>query len=301
MNELQEKIISLKKERNALILAHYYQSLEVQDVADCVGDSFALAKYAQQTKQETIIMCGVRFMAESAKILNPDKPVFLPAEDAGCPMANMVTPDEVMNLKKQFPAAAVVCYVNSTAAVKAVSDVCCTSSSAEKVVRSLPNKQIIFIPDQNLGDYVAKKVPEKIVILYNGCCPIHHRVSAEDAKAAKAAHPDAKLLIHPECRPQVLAYADYIGSTAGILDYARKTTATELVIGTEIGVCEILRRELPEKKIYLLRDVFTCENMKKTTLEDVLACLTGERTPIELPQNEMLGAKNSLERMVEIG
>ena len=301
MNELQEKISSLKKERNALILAHYYQPLEIQDIADMVGDSFALAKFAQQTDKSMIIMCGVRFMAESAKILNPNKPVYQPAQEAGCPMADMIDAARVQKLRAQFPQAAVVCYVNSTAAVKAVSDVCCTSSSAEKVVRSLPNKQIIFIPDQNLGDYVAKKVPEKIIILYEGCCPIHHQVSAEDVSTARREHPKAKILVHPECRPQVLSGADYIGSTAGILDCAEKTDAQELVIGTEIGVCEILRRKLPEKKIFMLKDNFTCENMKKTSLEDVLACLKGERSPVELPAEEMAGAAKSLKRMVEIG
>lgn len=301
MTELQNKIVSLKKEKNAIILAHYYQSLEVQDVADHVGDSFALAKLAQTASQSTIILCGVLFMAESAKILNPDKTVFQAAPDAGCPMADMITAEQVLKLREEYPQAAVVCYVNSSAAVKAVSDICCTSSSAEKIVRSLENRQIIFVPDQNLGAYVAKMVPEKEIILFEGCCPIHHNVTAADVSAMKEQHPNARLLVHPECRPEVLEFADYIGSTAGILDYARKTEAQELIIGTEIGVLEILRRELPLKKLSLLKSDFICENMKKTTLNDILACLEGEREPVSLNQSEMDGAKISLERMVRVG
>lgn len=300
MNELQNKILMLKKKRDCLILAHYYQPLEVQDIADAVGDSFALAKLAQSAKQSGIIMCGVRFMAESAKILNPGKTVYLPVADAGCPMADTITAADVLNLKKQYPDAAVVCYVNSTAAVKAVSDVCCTSSSAEKIVRSLPNKQILFVPDKNLGAYIAKQLPEKEIILYEGCCPIHDAVSQADVAAARQAHPDAALLVHPECRREVSCAADYVGSTAGILDVARKTKAASVIIGTESGVTEILSRELPEKHFYSLKPDFVCADMKKTTLEDVLACLEGKRSPIELPADEMSGARRSLERMIAV-
>lgn len=300
MNEIKKKILSLKNERNALILAHYYQPLPVQDISDAVGDSFALAKLAQKAEQDTIILCGVRFMAESAKILCPGKTVYLPSESAGCPMADMVTPEDVLELKRRYPDAAVVCYVNSSAAVKAVSDICCTSSSAEKIVRSIPNRQIIFVPDKNLGAYVAKKVPEKEIILFDGFCPIHDAVSLSDAAAAKQALPDAKLLAHPECRPEVLSQADYIGSTAGILDYARSSSAQKFIVGTETGVCEILKRELPGKTIVPVKENFVCPDMKKTSLEDVLACLEGRRNPIELPENELLGARASLERMVDI-
>ncbi len=300
MNELQKKILALKKERDCLILAHYYQPLEIQDVADAVGDSFALAKRAQSASQRGIIMCGVRFMAESAKILNPGKTVWLPAEDAGCPMADTIVPADVLALKKQYPEAAVVCYVNSTAAVKAVSDVCCTSSSAEAVVRSLPNRQILFVPDKNLGAYIAKQLPDKEVILYDGCCPIHDGVSLQQAEAAKRAHPEAKLLVHPECRKEVVALADYVGSTAGILETARKDPAGSFIIGTENGVTDILARELPLSHIYALKPDFICPDMKKTTLEDVLACFEGRRTPIELPQAELDGARKSLERMIAV-
>lgn len=301
MNELQNKIHALKKEHNTLVLAHYYQNLDVQDVADYVGDSFALAKLAQKASQDTIILCGVRFMAESAKILNPTKTVYLPADEAGCPMADMITSEDVMALRKQYPEAAVVCYVNSSAEVKAVSDICCTSSSAEKVVRSLDQKQIIFVPDKNLGAYVAQQIPDKQFIFYEGWCPVHNSLSESDAIASKTQNPDAVLLAHPECRGELLAHADYIGSTAGILDYARKTEKREIIISTEIGVFEILKREFPDKNVTIIRDDFICADMKKTTLEDVIACLEGKKEPLEMDSELMDSARKSLERMVRIG
>ncbi len=297
----QEKIIALKKDKDALIMAHYYQPLEIQDVADMVGDSFALAKLAQTAKQENIILCGVRFMAESAKILNPEKNVFLPAETAGCPMADMITPRDVLDLRAKYPEAAVVCYVNSSAQVKAVSDICCTSSSAEKIVASLPNKQIIFIPDKNLGAYVAKQFPEKEFIFFEGYCPIHNAMSEIDIISAKTANPGAMVLAHPECPMSVLKEADYVGSTAGILDVARKTEARELIIATECGVIQILRRELPEKKIISGRADFFCQDMKKTDLSDIIDCLEGRRKPVELSREEIDSAAKSLERMVDVG
>ena len=301
MNELQNKILSLKEERNALVLAHYYQNLDVQDIADHVGDSFALAKLAQKASQDTIILCGVRFMAESAKILNPAKTVYLPADEAGCPMADMITPEDVIELRRQYPEAAVVCYVNSSADVKAVSDICCTSSSAEKVVRALDQKQIIFVPDKNLGAYVAKQIPEKQFIFFEGFCPIHNSLTESDALAAKEQNPNALLLVHPECRGQVLSHADYIGSTAGILEYARRTEKKDIIIGTEMGVYEILKRELPDKNISIIREDFICADMKKTSLEDVLACLEGRTEPITMDTELMDRARRSLERMVDVG
>lgn len=301
MNELQNKILSLKEERNALVLAHYYQNLDVQDIADHVGDSFALAKLAQKASQDTIILCGVRFMAESAKILNPAKTVYLPADEAGCPMADMITPEDVIELRRQYPEAAVVCYVNSSADVKAVSDICCTSSSAEKVVRALDQKQIIFVPDKNLGAYVAKQIPEKQFIFFEGFCPIHNSLTESDALAAKEQNPNALLLAHPECRGQVLSHADYIGSTAGILEYARRTEKKDIIIGTEMGVYEILKRELPDKNISIIREDFICADMKKTSLEDVLACLEGRIEPITMDTELMDRARRSLERMVDVG
>ena len=300
MKKLQEKILRLKQEKRAYILAHFYQRPEVQEIADEVGDSFALAQKAQQADCDSILLCGVRFMAESAKILNPGKKVYLPNPDAGCPMADMVTPEDVRALREKYPEAAVVCYVNSSAAVKAVSDVCCTSSSAERIVRALPQKQIIFVPDQNLGAYCAKMAPEKEFILFTGYCPIHHGVTPEQAAAARAAHPNARFAVHPECRPGVLEYADYIGSTAGILKDVRGSDAEEFVIGTECGVQEILLRECPEKKIYSMTEDFVCPDMKKTTLEDVLRALEGELPEIELPETEMAGARQALERMISM-
>ena len=300
MNRLQKKILRLKEEKRIKIFAHFYQRLEVQEIADEVGDSFALAQKAQQADCEGIILCGVRFMAESAKILNPAKKVWLPNPDAGCPMADMVTPEDVRALRERYPEAAVVCYVNSSAAVKAVSDVCCTSSSAEKIVRALPQKQIIFVPDQNLGAYCAKQAPEKEFILFSGCCPIHHGVTRAHAEAARAAHPNARFAVHPECRPEVLEFADYVGSTAGILKDVRGSEAEEYVIGTECGVQEILRRDCPNKKIFSIKEDFLCADMKKTTLEDVLKALSGELPEIELPEAEMAGARKALERMITI-
>ncbi|MDR1160013.1 MAG: quinolinate synthase NadA [Syntrophomonadaceae bacterium] len=298
--DVKEHIKKLKAERNAVILAHYYQSLEVQDVADQVGDSYALAKMAQSARQEVIVLCGVRFMAESAKILNPDKTVYLPASAAGCPMADMIEPDDVIKLREQYPDAAVVCYVNSSAAVKAVSDICCTSSSAERIVRSLPQRQVIFVPDQNLGSYVAKLVPDKEIILFPGYCPTHHRIAAADAETARNEHPNAKILAHPECREEVLEYADYIGSTAGILEQACNSKEKELIIGTEMGIVEILQRKLPDKRIYSLKSALICPNMKKTKLEHIERCLEGKADPVELTAEEMEGARLSLERMVSV-
>lgn len=299
--QLAERIQQLKQQKNALILAHYYQTMDIQNVADLVGDSFELARRAKEAKEELLIVCGVRFMAESAKILSPQKTVLLPAPDAGCPMADMVEPEDVMALRKQYPAAAVVCYVNSSAAVKAVSDICCTSSSAERVVRSLKEKQIIFIPDQNLGQYVASRVPEKEIILFDGCCPIHHRVEEEEILAAKRRYPDAMVLVHPECRPEVLRHADYIGSTAGILQQAEKSPGSEFIIATEIGVVDRLTQLYPDKSFYPVTGSFLCPNMKKTHLEDVLFALEEGEFEIELEEEEMKAARSCLERMVAVG
>ena len=300
MNSVKEEIQSLKGEKNAIILAHYYQNLNVQDVADMTGDSFALAEYASKTDADVIVLCGVRFMAESAKILNPEKTVYLPAPDAGCPMADMVTPEDVLRLREENPGAAVLCYVNSSAAVKAVSDVCCTSSSAVKIAKTIPEKRIIFVPDRNLGAYVQQQVPEKEIILFDGFCPTHHRHRGDDAEAARRAHPDAEFLIHPECRPEVLAFADYIGSTAGILERARESSAEELVIGTESTIVEMLKREMPDKRIYTLSDGFVCPNMKKTMPDDIISCLRGDMPPLELSAQELSGARASLIRMINI-
>jgi len=300
MSAEKEEILELKKQKNAIILAHYYQNLDVQDIADMTGDSYALAEYASKADADIIILCGVRFMAESAKILNPEKKVYLPASDAGCPMADMVTREDVLRLREEYPDAAVLCYVNSSAEVKAVSDVCCTSSSAVKIARAIPEKRIVFVPDQNLGEYVQQQVPEKEIILFDGFCPTHHRHRGEDARAARLAHPDAEFLIHPECRPEVLAFADYIGSTAGILERARESESGELVIGTESTIVEMLKRDMPNRKIYTLSDSFVCPNMKKTAPHDIMKCLRGEIEPLELSADELSGARASLVRMINI-
>lgn len=301
MEQLGQDIMRLKKEKDALILAHYYEPMEIQAIADHVGDSFALAKLAQEAEQSVIILCGVRFMAESAKILNPEKTVYLSNEGAGCPMADMVTPEDVLALRARYPDAAVMCYVNSSAAVKAVSDVCCTSSSAVKLAGAVEQRQIVFVPDKNLGAYVAAQLPGKELILFNGCCPVHDAVRAGSAVEAKRLYPQGELLVHPECPAEVVEKADYVGSTAGILKYARETDAETLIIGTEDEICEILSRELPNKRIVSIQEGFRCDNMKKTALSDVLDCLNGKRPPIALPEKEMTGAARSLKRMVELG
>ena len=300
MTELQKKIIDLKKQKNALILAHYYQTMDIQEISDHVCDSFEMARRAHSAEQELLIICGVHFMAESAKILNPGKTVLLPAPDAGCPMADMIVPEDVIALRKRYPDAAVVCYVNSSAAVKAVSDICCTSSSAERIVRALPENQIIFIPDRNLGAYIASKVPEKEFLFHNGWCPIHDCIVVNDVITAKASRPDAKLLVHPECRGDVLSRADFVGSTADIIKEALNSDAGEFIIGTEIGVVEHLSELAPEKRFYPLTSEFICEDMKKTQLSDVLYSLEAGKYEMTLSADELNAAKLSLERMVGV-
>ena len=301
MNELQEKILELKQKKNALILAHFYQTMDVQEIADHVCDSFEMARRAQTAKEELLIICGVHFMAESAKILNPEKTVLLPKPDAGCPMAEMITPEDVIKLREQYPQAAVVCYVNTSAAVKAVCDVCCTSSSAEKIVRALPEKQILFVPDRNLGVYVASKVPEKEIILFPGYCPVHDDVSADCVNDAKEKYPGARFLVHPECRPEVLRRADYVGSTAGMIQEALNSSAEEFIIGTETGVAERLRKLAPEKKFHQLKDGFVCADMKKTGLNDIYGSLESGKYEIKLEANVIKAALKSLEKMIELG
>ena len=298
--ELRKRILDSKEQRRALILAHYYQSMDVQGIADFVGDSFEMARRAAQTDAPVLVVCGVRFMAESAKLLSPDKRVLLPAPDAGCPMADMVAPEDVLALRRAYPDAAVMCYVNSSAAVKAVSDICCTSSSAVRVARSLSEKKIIFVPDQNLGAYTASQVPEKEFILFDGYCPIHHAIRAEDVARARAAHPDAVLLAHPECRPEVVALADFVGSTSMLLQYVLERDAPSYLIGTELGIVERMRAIAPEKVIYPLSTRMTCVNMKKTTCEDVLRALETLTPAVELPREDTEGAARTLRRMVEV-
>ena len=247
-----QALLDLKKERNAVILAHLYQWPEVQELADFVGDSLDLSRKAQETKADVIVFCGVWFMAQTAKILNPEKTVLLPRPDAGCPMADMVTPEDVWELKKKHPQAAVVCYVNSSAEVKAASDICCTSSNAVSVVSSLREEEIIFVPDRNLGHYVSQFLPDKRFILFNGFCPTHDRITPEDVEKARSARPGASVLVHPECRPEVVQKADFAGSTAQIIEYAAASDKKEFIIGTESGVLHRLKQLCPNKNFFFL-------------------------------------------------
>jgi quinolinate synthase len=300
MDNIIDRIKQLKKQKNAVILAHNYQISEVQDIADFVGDSFALSKKAKEIDCDVIVFCGVHFMAESAKVLSPEKTVLLPARDAGCPMADMVSVDDVEKLRQQHPDAAVVCYVNSSAEVKAVSNVCCTSSNAVKVVQSLAQHKIIFIPDENLGSYIAQQIPDKEIILFDGYCTTHKRVKAEEVDAARKMLPHAKVLIHPECTPDVVGKADFAGSTAQIIDYAARSKDKEFIIGTEQGVLHWLQKHYPEKKFYLLSQKLICPNMKKTTLKDVLNSLENMSYEIKLEQELIRKAYGSLNRMLQV-
>ena len=298
--EIVDKIIELKKEKNAVILAHYYQDIEVQNIADYIGDSFELAKRAKEAEEEVIVFCGVQFMAEGAKILNPKKKVLLPVKEAGCPMADMVTSEDVIELKKKYPEATVVAYVNSSADVKTVTDICCTSSSVEKIVNSIDSKQIIFIPDQNLGNYISTIVKDKEIITINGFCIVHHRMEKEDVIKAKEKHPNAAFAAHPECRKEVWEEADYVGSTSGIIKFALESDNDEIIIGTENGVIDFLKGKNNKKKYYPLSEYMECENMKKTSLSDVLTALENDYYEINLDANTIDKAFTSLDRMMKI-
>ncbi len=294
------KIKKLKKEKNALILAHYYAPLEIWEVADAIGDSLELSRKAAEAKEEIIVFCGVRFMAESAKILNPEKKVLLPVADAGCPMADMIDADTLRALKKEHPEAKVICYVNSSAQVKAESDICCTSAGALKVAESLDTKEIIFVPDKNLGAYVASHFPEKKFYFIDGYCPIHNSCTAKDLARAKALHPEALVAAHPECGEGTSEIADFVGSTTGILKFCRESEAKEFIIGTEIEIVRALQKEFPEKKFYEAKEDFICKDMKKNTLETLLSSLQNESEEIVLPAETLKKAKASLENMIKL-
>lgn len=275
--QLIESINRLKREKNAIILAHHYQTEEIKAVADYIGDSLELARIATNCEEETLILCGVYFMAETAKILSPSKRVILPNMDAGCPMADMITAERLIEEKKKHPNAKVVCYVNSSAEVKAESDICCTSSNAVEIVKNLNADEILFVPDQNLGHYVSLFAREKKVILWRGFCPTHHRIEVADLETVVKANPTAEVLVHPECKPEIVERADFVGSTSQIIKYAKESTNKTLIIGTEDGVMDTLKKNSPEKTFISLHPCFTCPNMKKTTLENVLNVLeTGE-------------------------
>lgn len=297
-NEIVAKIKKLKREKNAVVLVHNYQRPEIYEVADFIGDSLGLCVEAAKTNADLIVFCGVLFMAESALILNPGKKVVVPYIDAGCAMADMVSADELKKFKKKYPEAAVVTYVNSTAEVKAVSDICCTSSNAVQVVRSLPNKQIIFVPDKNLAAYVQRNVPEKEIIPWMGYCPIHHAVNREYVDEMRREYPGIKLIAHPESKPEVLEVADYISSTSGMIEVAKKDPGKEFFVLTECGMTERLKREVPGKEFRGLCNL--CFDMKKNTLESVLRALETERVRVHVDPKIARKAKVAFDRMFEV-
>lgn len=296
---LQDEILRLKKKRNAIILAHNYQRPEVQDIADVTGDSLELARAAAAMDGDVIVFCGVDFMAETAAILAPEKTVLLPAPDACCPMAGMVTADELRFARARHPGAAVVCYVNTTADVKAESDICCTSANAVKVVNSVQGKTVIFVPDKNLGQYVAR-FTGKTVLPWEGYCLVHDRYTPADVARAKQAYPGAVVLVHPECRPEVIDCADHVASTSGIVSHVKTAPGTEFIIGTEIGILHRLAKECPGKHCYPLSEKAVCVNMKKTTLTHVRDALVTLRPRITVPEEVGARARGAIERMLAL-
>lgn len=302
LKDIQEEILKLKKEKDICILAHCYQSPDILEVADFVGDSFALSVSASKVTNKTVIMCGVRFMAETVKILSPDKKVILANGDAGCPMAEMMDKELIEQVKEQYPDYTVVAYINTTSELKTVCDVCVTSSSALKICKSLDTDKILFIPDKNLGSYIAKQLPEKEFKLLSGGCPTHARMGISEVKKAKAAHPEALFLVHPECVPEVVAEADYVGSTTGIMNYAKESDAKEFIIGTESSIVSHLQLACPDKMFYPLSKDLVCHNMKLTTIVDVLNSVKGiGGEEIELDEEVRLGAKRCIDKMIELG
>lgn len=301
VQQLQQEIRTLKKETGAVILAHSYQTPDILEIADHTGDSYKLSTIAAKLPESLVVMCGVRFMAETIKMLSPEKTVLLPAPEATCPMAEQIAPQRVREYKKENPDTCIVAYINTTAALKAECDVCVTSSSALQIVRNIGQKDILFIPDKNLGSYVKENVPEKNITLWDGCCPVHNAITAEDCERAKALHPKAKLLMHPEIPAEALKYADVVGSTAAILDYALQTDE-ECIIGTENAILDYLKLKRPEGKFYPLSKHLLCPDMKLTTLMDVYRVLKGEGgEKIELSEELRLKAKRPIDEMIRLG
>jgi quinolinate synthase len=298
--ELTEKILKLKKKRNAVILAHNYQLGEIQDIADFVGDSLDLSQNAAKTDASVIVFCGVHFMAETASILCPDKAVLLPDEHAGCPMANMITAPQLRARKKEHPKATVVCYINSSAAVKAESYICCTSANASGVVESVNAKEIIFVPDQYLGHYISTKTGKKM-ILWPGFCPTHARIMPEYIVKLRHEYPEAKVVVHPECRPDVIALADEVLSTSGMIRFARREDVQEMIVGTEMGIIYRLKKENPGKKFIPVSEQAICPNMKLITLEKILWSLEEMAPEVKVPEKIRLKAKAAVDRMLAVG
>ena len=290
------------RDRDICILAHSYQAHEILEVADYTGDSFQLSVMASKAPQKTIIMCGVRFMAETVKLLSPDKTVYLVNPDAGCPMAEQMDREIISVVKQKYPDYTVVAYINTTAELKTICDVCVTSSSAVKIVNKIENDNILFIPDCNLGDYVAKQIPSKNIKLLNGGCPTHASVDKKDVELARAQHPNALLLVHPECQPSVCEGADFIGSTSAIMDFAKKSDAKEFIIGTELSIAEHLQYECPDKRFYYLSQKLMCRNMRVTTLVDVLNCVQGISGEEMVMDDETIRqARRCIDKMIELG
>jgi len=300
LNALQSRIVELKKEKDAIILGHNYQRKEVQEISDFLGDSFGLSVQASKTKAKVIVFCGVDFMAESAKILNPEKTVLHPNLKAKCPMAAMVDPESLRALKEEHPGAPVVSYVNTSAEVKAMTDICCTSANAVKIVQSLPDKKIIFVPDTNLGLYVQRFVKDKEIILWPGYCPTHVNITKKDLEELKRKHPEAEVLVHPECSPDVIDFADHAFSTEGIIKHVVASPKKEFIIGTEENMLHRLRKEAPGKVFYASPNA-ACPNMREITLEDVRDSLVKMQFKIELPADIIKRAKVPLERMIAAG
>lgn len=298
--DLIQQIQTLKKEKNAVVLTHFYQRSNLYKIADFIGDSLDLSRKAASTDADIIVFCGVYFMAETAKILSPQKKVFLPNKESGCLMADMIEPEDLRELKQKHPDASVVCYVNSTASVKAESDICCTSANAVKVLQSLPEKKIIFVPDKGLGAYAAKFVPEKDIILYDGFCPTHWRITEDDIKQSLLKNPDAIVLSHPECDEPVINVSDYVGSTRGMLDYAENSDKKSFIVASDVGILLYMKEKMPDKNFVLPSKEAVCPNMKKNTLEDVYNCLKNETNEIHVDPVIAQKAVKSINRMLEV-
>lgn len=299
LEKLQQKVLELKRKLNAIIVAHNYQRPEVQDIADITGDSLELARKCAEAEAETIVFCGVHFMAETAAILNPTATVLLSHHDAGCPMANMIDVERLRQWKEKYPKATVVAYVNTTAIVKAESDFCCTSANCVEVVNAVPNEEIIFIPDQNLGHYVATKTNKKM-ILYPGFCDIHARITTEEVELAKQRYPQAEVLVHPECRPEVVNLADAVLSTSQMLRYAKQSSNKTFLIGTEEGILHPLRKQNPNKEFHIISSGSICLDMKKTTLEMVIETMQTRNNIVVVPEEIRLRAKQAIDKMLAI-
>lgn len=300
MKNLIERIKKLKKEKNAIILAHSYQNIEIDEVADFVGDSLYLSQKAKETSAEIIVFAGVYFMAQTAKIISPEKKVLLPNLNAGCLMADMINLKQMLEFKKQYPNIPTVCYINSTAEVKSECDICCTSSNAIDIVKSLNAPKVLFVPDANLGKYVESQLNNVEVITYNGNCPVHNNVTEQNILDARKRYPNAKILIHPECQPKVSFLGDYIGSTSGIIEYVKNSSDEQFVIVTEKGVADRLKRDYPENEFILISENMLCESMKLTTLEEILYSLEHEVNEISIDENIRKQSANCIERMLKV-